>query len=53
LIVITSGLNSSPATALGVTTVGVASNVRPMKAIFALPASRISYGGRIVSSVPA
>ena len=33
----TSGLNSSPATALGVTTVGVASNVSPMNAIFALP----------------
>ena len=53
LTVATSGRKSSPSTALGVTTVGVPSNVRPMKAIFALPTLRTSYGGRIVMSVSA
>jgi hypothetical protein len=42
LTVSTSALNSSPLTALGVTTVGVPSNVSPMKAIFALPTPRTS-----------
>ena len=42
LTVATSGLNSRPSTAVGVTTVGVPSKVRPMKAIFASPALRIS-----------
>ena len=47
----TSVRKSSPSTALGVTTVGVSWNVRPMKAIFAPPMVCTSYGGRIVSSV--
>jgi hypothetical protein len=53
LVVAISGLNSSPSTALGVTTVGVPSNVRPMKAILALPILCTSCGGRIVVFVPA
>jgi hypothetical protein len=53
LTVWTSGRNSSPATADGVTTVGVPSNVSPMNATLALPTLCTSYGGRTVVSVSA
>ena len=52
LTVWTSGLNSRPATAEGVTIVGVPSSVSPMNAIFFPSIVLISYGGRIVSFVP-
>ena len=43
---LTSGLNSSPSTALGVTTVGVSLKVRPMNATLALPTCGPRRAGR-------